>query len=162
MTFAIKAEISDPQAKTFSFKAQKTMYGGKHIAKGDTIFVFASENEGGQGLIARGVATSVEAVAKKRGMPKRLMQVCVVVCVGAVVGVTAGQRRTMASENDTIALVAANESGMVRTVNLNGALDLNNPFFKELGTNGRNCFSCHRPAQGWSITPESVRRRFEE
>ena len=31
-------------AETFAFRAQKTMYGGKHIAKGDTIFVFASEN----------------------------------------------------------------------------------------------------------------------
>src|SRR5207248_2214181 len=68
MTFAIKAEVSDPQAKTFVFKAQKTMYGGKHIAKGDTIFIFASENEGGQGLISRGVVTSAEAVAKKPGI----------------------------------------------------------------------------------------------
>ena len=52
MAFAIKAQVNESQAKTFTFTAQKTMYGGKHIAKGDTIFVFASENEGGQGLIA--------------------------------------------------------------------------------------------------------------
>jgi cytochrome c peroxidase len=95
-------------------------------------------------------------------MPNRLMNVWIVVSVGAVVGLMAGQRRTLANENETIALVAANESGIVRTVNLNGAVDLNNPFFKELGTNGRSCFSCHRPAQGWSITPESVQRRFDE
>ena len=31
------------------------MYGGKHIASGDAIFLFASENEGGLGLVARGV-----------------------------------------------------------------------------------------------------------
>jgi len=55
--FAIKAEVSDPRAETFGFSAQKTMYGGKHIAKGDTIFVLASENEGGPGLIASGVVT---------------------------------------------------------------------------------------------------------
>jgi hypothetical protein len=67
MTFAIKAEVSDPQAKTFAFTAQKTMYGGKHIAKGDTVFVFASENEGGQGLVARGIVSSAEAIAKKLG-----------------------------------------------------------------------------------------------
>src|SRR6266851_701649 len=95
-------------------------------------------------------------------MPNRLMNVWIVVCVGAGVGLMAGQRRTLAHEDNTTALVAANASGIVRTVNLNGALDLNNPFFKELGTNGRSCFSCHRPAQGWSITPESVRRRFDE
>jgi len=38
MAFAIKAGIDDPRAKTFAFTAQKTMYGGKHIAKGDVIF----------------------------------------------------------------------------------------------------------------------------
>ncbi|RUX64490.1 hypothetical protein EOA25_42770, partial [Mesorhizobium sp. M2A.F.Ca.ET.040.01.1.1] len=61
MAYAIKAEIEDPQAETFVFAAQKTMYGGKRIAEGDVIFLFASENEGGQGLIARGVVTSSEA-----------------------------------------------------------------------------------------------------
>ena len=66
--FAIKAEISNPQAKRFAFKAQKTMYGGKHIGKGDTIFIFASENEGGQGLISRGVVISAEAVPRKAGV----------------------------------------------------------------------------------------------
>jgi len=79
MTFAIKAEVSDPQAKTFSFKAQKTMYGGKHIAKGDTIFVFASENEGGQGLISRGVVTSAEAVAKKPGILRQTPRVTITI-----------------------------------------------------------------------------------
>lgn len=42
MTFAIKAAVSDPGAKTFTFNAQKTMYGGKRIAKGDTIYILAS------------------------------------------------------------------------------------------------------------------------
>jgi len=46
--FVIKAEVRDLRAKTFVFTAQKTMYGGRHIAKGGTVFVFASENEGGQ------------------------------------------------------------------------------------------------------------------
>ena len=65
MAFAIKAEVCDPRAIMFTFTAQKTMYGGRYIAEGDTVFVFASENEGGQGLIARGVVTSSEAIAKK-------------------------------------------------------------------------------------------------
>lgn len=50
MAFAIKAEVRDPRATTFAFTARKTMYGGKHIAERDTVFVFASENEGGPGL----------------------------------------------------------------------------------------------------------------
>jgi hypothetical protein len=75
MALAIKAEICDPWAKTFTFTAQKTMYGGKHIVEGNTIFVFASENEGGQGLIARGVVTSAEAIAKKPGIARQTPRV---------------------------------------------------------------------------------------
>jgi hypothetical protein len=55
------------------------MYGGKHIAKGDTVFVFASENDGGQGLIARGVVTSAEAIAKKRGVARQTPRVSIAV-----------------------------------------------------------------------------------
>jgi len=79
MAFAIKAEVRDPRAKTFSFTAQKTMYGGKHIAKGDTVFVFASENEGGQGLVARGIVTSAGAVAKKHGVARQTPRVSIAV-----------------------------------------------------------------------------------
>lgn len=75
MAYAIKAAIRNPQAKTFAFTAQKTMYGGKHIAEGDTVFVFASENEGGQGLVARGVVTSAEAIAKKHGIARQTPRV---------------------------------------------------------------------------------------
>ena len=32
--FAIKAEVGDPAAAVFAFDAQKTMYGGKQIARG--------------------------------------------------------------------------------------------------------------------------------
>ena len=79
MAFAIKAEVRDLRAKTFAFTAQKTMYGGKHIAKGDTIFVFSSENEGGRGLIARGAVTSAEAIAKKGGVARQTPRVSIAV-----------------------------------------------------------------------------------
>ena len=77
MAFAIKAAIRDPRAKTFTFAAQKTMYGGKYIAEGDTLFVFASENEGGHGLIARAVVTSAEAIAKKRSITRQTPRVSI-------------------------------------------------------------------------------------
>ena len=67
------------RGQAFVFAAQKTMYGGKHIAEGDTIFVFASENEGGQGLIARGVVTSAEAIAKKPGIARQTPRVSIAV-----------------------------------------------------------------------------------
>jgi hypothetical protein len=79
MVFAVKAEVSDPSAETFTFIAQKTMYDGKHIANGDTIFVFASENEGGPGLIATGVVTSANAIAKRPGIARQTPRVSVTV-----------------------------------------------------------------------------------
>jgi hypothetical protein len=79
MAFAIKAEIDDPQARAFTFTAQKTMYGGKHVAAGDTLFLFASENEGGQGLVARGVVTSAKAVARKPGIARQTPRVSITV-----------------------------------------------------------------------------------
>src|SRR5258708_12680047 len=55
------------------------MYGGEHIAKDDTIFVFASENEGGPGLIASGVVTSTKAIAKKRGIARQTPRVSITI-----------------------------------------------------------------------------------
>jgi hypothetical protein len=77
--FAIKAEVSDPRAQTFAFGEQKTMYGGKHIAKGDVIFVFASENEGGTGLVASGIVTSAEATPRKRGIVRQTPRVSITI-----------------------------------------------------------------------------------
>ena len=71
--------LADPSAETFAFNDQKTMYGGKRIAKGDRIFVFASENKGGAGLIASGVITSATAIAKKRGIVRQTPRVSVTV-----------------------------------------------------------------------------------
>ncbi len=79
MMFAIKTEVSDPRAETFGFSVQKTMYGGKQIARGDTVFVFASENEGGPGLIANGVVTSAKAIAKERGIARQTPRVSITI-----------------------------------------------------------------------------------
>jgi hypothetical protein len=79
MAFVIKAEVRNSQAKAFAFGTQKTMYGGKYIAEGDTVFIFASENEGGCGLIARGVVSSTEAIEKKSGIARQTPRVSVAV-----------------------------------------------------------------------------------
>jgi len=51
---------NSPKIEAPEIRPGPTMYGGKHIAEGDTIFIFASENEGGPGL-------SDEAAAFLRG-----------------------------------------------------------------------------------------------
>ena len=57
-------------------------------------------------------------------------------------------------------LTAPNPNGFAATVHESGAIDLDNAFFRPLGTNGRTCDSCHRVEDGWSITPASVQKRF--
>ena len=79
MTFAIKAPIDDTKAPEFAFERQKTMYGGKRIAEGDTIFVFASENEGGAGLIAQGIVTSARATPRLPGVVRQTPRVSITV-----------------------------------------------------------------------------------
>lgn len=79
MIYAIKAEVSDFKAKDFVFARQKTMYGGKRIAAGDTVYIFASENEGGQGLVARGIVTAATAVARKPGIERQTPRVSITV-----------------------------------------------------------------------------------
>ena len=76
---AIKAEVKDLRAASFTFRNQKTMYGGKEIAAGDTIFLFASENEGGSGLVASGIVTSAEASPKKPGLARQTPRVSITV-----------------------------------------------------------------------------------
>ncbi len=77
--YAIKAEVRDPGAETFAFANQKTMYGGKKVAAGDTIFIFASENEGGSGLIASGIVTSAEPTPLKSGLARQTPRVTITV-----------------------------------------------------------------------------------
>jgi cytochrome c peroxidase len=55
-----------------------------------------------------------------------------------------------------------NTGGMAQTFNRAGHIDTGNPFFQALGSNGRSCASCHVQAEGWTITPPGVAKRFAE
>jgi hypothetical protein len=35
-----------------------------------------------------------------------------------------------------------------------------NAFFQDLGTNGRTCFTCHEPQDGWSLSAQHAQERF--
>ena len=54
------------------------------------------------------------------------------------------------------------ETGVFTTVSSHGFIDLDNAFFKDLGTNGRRCVSCHVPTVGWTITPQQLRKTFDQ
>lgn len=52
--------------------------------------------------------------------------------------------------------------GAFATLNLGGPTDTStNPFFQDMGSNGRRCVTCHQPSDAWSVTPPHIRQRFE-
>ena len=55
--------------------------------------------------------------------------------------------------------VTGNRAGSSQTDAVNPIdLSANNGFFKEFGTIGRSCGTCHVEGLGWSITPEHSRK----
>lgn len=84
---------------------------------------------------------------------------------GAAVLWTAVVTGTMASggagsQKPSHVLTYPNEAGLATTVSTGGPIDLQNPFFQNLGSNERTCASCHQPDSAWSITPANLQRRF--
>ena len=54
-----------------------------------------------------------------------------------------------------------NPAGASQTYSTNPrGIDLANPFFQNLGTNGRTCATCHAPSDGMSVSSASVELRF--
>jgi hypothetical protein len=100
--FAIKAPIADTRSPSFVFAAQKTMYDGKRISEGDTIYVFASENEGGEGLIARGIVSHAKAIPKRPGIGRQTPRVSISVKRTALAKRPLGRRelKPLANWND--------------------------------------------------------------
>jgi hypothetical protein len=69
------------------------------------------------------------------------------------------QEQAFFGSNDDLA-PKLNAAGFARTASSTGSVDLSNPFFASLGTNGRTCGTCHLSGQGWTITPLGVKIRF--
>lgn len=84
----------------------------------------------------------------------------ILTCGVALVAALVTSHDVGADERHLAELTFRNAGGVHRTVSTAGVLDMDNPFFQELGTNGRTCETCHRPAQAWTITPAELRERF--
>ena len=53
-------------------------------------------------------------------------------------------------------------NGRFANLNLGGPTDTTkNPFFLDIGTNGRRCVTCHQASDAWSVTPPHIQERFE-
>jgi hypothetical protein len=83
--------------------------------------------------------------------------------VGVLVVLTglAAVRYTVADEPRRNELTFSDNEGVQRTITTAESFDFDNPFFQDLGTNGRTCFTCHQPDQAWTVTPPQIRERFE-
>jgi cytochrome c peroxidase len=56
----------------------------------------------------------------------------------------------------------ADPSGKIATFQPGGpTFTALNPFFQNLGTNGRTCFTCHQPQSGWTVSAAGVHARFD-
>ena len=54
-----------------------------------------------------------------------------------------------------------NGTGLLQNHNTSDQpIPLTGAFFQSLGTNGRSCVTCHRPAEGFSISAAEVSLRF--
>ena len=55
----------------------------------------------------------------------------------------------------------ANDEGTLRVVLSGGPMETTgHPFFEPLGDNGRACVTCHQPADGMSLRPETARQQW--
>ena len=74
-------------------------------------------------------------------------------------GSSAPQTQTQSQQASQIP-ASPDSSGQVQTLSSTGGVDFTNGFFQDFGTNGRDCFSCHRPSDGWTVTPPDLQSRF--
>ncbi len=92
---------------------------------------------------------------------RRFIGTCVVLALVLTALVARPHPSTAAGGTRPLQIAFENAAGESRTIYVGDKSDLlDNPFFAELGTNGRSCVSCHQPAEGWSVTPEGVQKRF--
>jgi hypothetical protein len=92
---------------------------------------------------------------------RRFLGTCVVLALVLTALLARPNGSTAAAGKQLLQIAFENAAGESRTIYVGDKRDLlDNPFFQELGTNRRSCVSCHQPAEGWSITPEGVQKRF--
>jgi cytochrome c peroxidase len=94
---------------------------------------------------------------------KFVMGLAVVLCATTAAGIVSTSARSAdAAQPDAGLVASSNPAGQLRSFHARGGFDLDNPFFQDIGTNGRRCVTCHEPREAWSITPAGVEARFVE
>jgi hypothetical protein len=50
--------------------------------------------------------------------------------------------------------------GVAESFHTSGTIDFSNPFFQPLGSNARDCSTCHAADMGWTLTTQGARQQF--
>ena len=66
----------------------------------------------------------------------------------------------LGSERSSLEPVA-NAAGIAETFHASGSIDRNNPFFENLGTNGRTCETCHDARSAWTTSAAVMTELFD-
>jgi cytochrome c peroxidase len=99
------------------------------------------------------------ALQQQRGRSRRLVTGVTLVTTTIVIVISTAYASS-ATRGVGGGLTFPNPAGVLSVVGLEDP-QTNTPFNQPLGTNGRSCGSCHRPAQGWAVTPAELRDRFD-
>src|SRR6266481_6954112 len=112
------------------------------------------------------------AVPRKRGMENQSLTVHpqgfsrrLWLCLAAALLLVSASALTIAETSNRIVprfQEFLDPEGSFANLNLAGPTDTTtNPFFQDLGSNGRRCVTCHQASDAWSVTPPHIRERFE-
>ena len=93
----------------------------------------------------------------RRNWPAVVLLIAVLVATGALLAAAQSSSQTLPSYQEF-----RDPDGAFANLNLGGPTDASaNPFFQDLGSNGRRCVTCHQPSDAFSVTPTHLRQRFE-
>lgn len=98
------------------------------------------------------LAGSKQSSIQYPSLPMAALVVAVVVCLSAAI--EAGSR----GPNP---VYTTDPGGVLATYRTNGGVDLSNPYFQSLGTNGRSCSTCHTAKDAWTVAPPDIQARFQ-
>lgn len=89
--------------------------------------------------------------------PVSILGAVLLLGLGALLGVADDSNRFVPKFQEF-----SDPEGRFANLNLGGPTETTtNPFFQDLGTNGRRCVTCHQPSDAFSVTPPHIRERFE-
>jgi cytochrome c peroxidase len=96
---------------------------------------------------------------------RRFKRLCIFVLVAALLGAALVPFLATAQDNGAQGSVfdADNDSGKARTVSTSffPVVASQNPFFLDLGGNGRRCVTCHQPDNNMSVSAAGIQARFD-